>query len=189
MRKLLVHEFVTADGVIQGPGAADEDQDGGFSQGGWVARHWHDDIGPRIDAWVKRADALLLGRKTWQGHGAAFEPDPTQDPFAGLKKYVVSRTLGSAEAWRNSELISTDVVGAVRRLKDLPGRDIALDGSVSLLHTLLSNGLVDELYLHVFPLSVGGGKRLFPEGAVVNLRLLEQHALPNGVIFVHYALA
>ncbi len=136
----------------------------------------------------KRADSLLLGRNTWQGHGAAFEPDPSQDPFAGMKKYVVSRSLTSVGAWQNSELVTGDAVEAVRRLKSLPGKDIALDGSVSLLHTLLDHGLVDELYLHVFPLSVGGGKRLFPVGKTVNLRLLEAHSLPNGVVFVHYAL-
>lgn len=188
MRKLLVHEFVTADGVIQGPGAVDEDQDGGFLQGGWVARLWHDDIGPGIDAWVKRADALLLGRKTWQVHGGAFEPDPSQDPFAGLKKYVVSRTLTSASGWRDSELVTGDVVEAVKRLKGLPGKDIALDGSVSLLHTLLAHDLVDELILHVFPVSVGGGKRLFPGGKALNLGLAETRSLPNGVLFVRYTL-
>jgi len=188
MRKLLVHEFVTADGVIQGPGDPEEDRDGGFAQGGWVARLWHDDIGPGIQEWVGRADALLLGRKTWQGHGAAFEPNPAEDPFAGMKKYVVSRTLGSADGWNNSELVNGDVVEAVRRLKALPGKDIALDGSVSLLHTLLQHGLVDELWLHVFPVSVGGGKRLFPEGTVVNLEVLASRTLANGVIDVRYAL-
>ena len=159
-----------------------------FLQGGWVLRNWHDDIGPQIDAWVKGADALLLGRKTWQGHGAAFEPQPEQDPFAGLKKYVVSRTLRSAEGWRNSELITGDMVEAVKRLKSLPGKDIALDGSISLMHTLLAENLVDELSLHVFPVSVGGGKKLFPEGKLINLRLLESQSLPNGVLFVRYAL-
>lgn len=189
MRKLLVHQFVTADGVIQGPGAADEDRDGGFAQGGWVAQNWHDDIGPQIDGWVKQADALLLGRKTWEVHGAAFEPDPAQDPFAGLKKHVVSRTLKSAEGWRNSELVQGDLVEAVRKLKAQPGKAIALDGSVSVLHSLLAAGLVDELWLHVFPVSVGGGKRLFPEGTPVPLGLLECQALPNGVLFVRYAVS
>lgn len=188
MRKLLVHEFITADGVIQGPGAVDEDQDGGFLQGGWVARLWHDDIGPDIDSWVKRADSLLLGRKTWQTHGAAFEPNPAEDPFAGMKKYVVSRTLGSADGWTNSELVTGDVVDAVKRLKGLPGKDIALDGSVSLVHTLLHHDLVDELWLHVFPVSVGGGKRLFPEGKVVNLEVLESRTLANGVLSVRYGV-
>lgn len=188
MRRLVVHQFVTADGVIQGPGGADEDRDGGFSQGGWVLRNWHDAIGPQIDAWAKGVDALLLGRKTWQSHAGAFEPDPSQDPFVGLKKYVVSRTLTSADGWRNSELVQGDLVEAVRSLKAQPGKDIALDGSVSVLHTLLSAGLVDELSLHVFPVSVGGGKRLFPEGTAAELKLLECQALPNGVVYVRYAL-
>lgn len=188
MRKLVVHQFVTADGVIQGPGGADEDRDGGFDQGGWVLKNWHDAIGPQIDSWVKGADALVLGRKTWQSHAGAFEPHPDQDPFAGMKKYVVSRSLTSADAWRDSELLRGDLVEAVRSLKAQPGKDLALDGSVSVLHRLLEAGLVDELSLHVFPVSVGGGKRLFPEGTSASLRLLECETLPNGVIFVRYAV-
>src|SRR5215208_5184021 len=121
MRKLIVHEFISLDGVIQAPGGVDEDTDGGFKYGGWTLPYWHDDIGAHFFQSMQSADTLLLGRKTWQGHGAAFDPMPDTDPFGGmmngLKKYVVSTTLTSTALWRNSTLISDNVVEAVRQLK------------------------------------------------------------------------
>ena len=97
MRKIIVAEFVSLDGVMQAPGGAEEDTDGGFAHGGWTMPYWHDDMGATIFEEINKADALLLGRKTWQGHADAFEPAPADDPFAGLlnglKKYVVSTTL------------------------------------------------------------------------------------------------
>lgn len=190
MRKLIVAEFITLDGVIQAPGDAVEDTDGGFQHGGWTLPYWHDDIGAHFFEAMSQADAFLLGRKTWQGHGGAFEPMPAGDPFFdainGIAKYVVSTTLKSASAWRNSTLISSNVVEAVRQLKQQPGKDILSDGSSVLMHTLIEADLVDEYLLHVYPLVLGNGKRLFPAGTRVNLKLIASQALPTGVVFQRY---
>lgn len=189
MRKLIVAEFISLDGVIQAPGGAQEDTEGGFTQGGWTRPYWHDDIGLHFGEAMAGADALLLGRKTWQIHGGAFEQmegDPFADALNAVPKYVVSTTLQSAAAWRNSTLISANVVEAVRSLKQRPGRDILLDGSSVLVHTLAENGLVDEYRLHVYPVSLGGGKRLFPEGTRIDLDLVGVSPLPTGVVYMRY---
>jgi len=193
MRELIVAEFITLDGVIQAPGGATEDTEGGFSQGGWTWPYWHDDIGAHFFQSMSESDALLLGRKTWEIHGGAFEPMKAGDPFGdvmnGVKKYVVSRTLTSTSAWRNSTLIRDDVRGAVQRLKQEPGKNILLDGSSVLAHTLIQEDLVDEYRLHMYPVSLGGGKRLFPDGKRIDLTLAESSALPNGVVYLRYRRA
>jgi len=190
MRKLIIAEFITLDGVIQAPGGADEDTEGGFTHGGWTHPYWHDDIGAHFFQAMNESDALLLGRKTWQGHGAAFDPMPEGDPFGDVmkskKKYVVSTTLKSTSLWRNSNLISGNVIEEVRRLKEQPGKNILLDGSSVLAHTLIENDLVDEYALHVYPLVLGIGKRLFPQGQRVNLKLIESTDLPTGVVYQRY---
>ena len=190
MRELIVAEFITLDGVIQAPGGADEDTEGGFVHGGWTHPYWHDDIGAHFFQAMMEADTLLLGRKTWQGHGAAFDPMPEGDPFGDVmkakKKYVVSTTLKSAELWRNSTIISRNVVQEVRKLKEQDGQNIILDGSGVLVHTLIENDLVDEYALHVYPLVLGSGKKLFPAGKRVNLKLISSQSLPTGVVYQHY---
>jgi dihydrofolate reductase len=186
MRKIIVHEFITLDGVIQAPGSPTEDTDGGFTHGGWTLPYWHDDIGAHFGQIFAEADTLLLGRKTWQIHGEAFEPNPAEDPFGGMKKYVVSNTLKSAAGWRNSSLISSDAINEIRKLKSQPGKNIIMDGSSVLVHHLIENDLVDEFSLHVYPLVLGGGKRLFPPGKQVNLKLIESAALSTGVVYQRY---
>jgi len=186
MKKIIIHEFITLDGVIQAPGSPTEDTDGGFTHGGWTLPYWHDDIGAHFGQIFAEADTLLLGRKTWQGHGEAFEPNPAEDPFGGMQKYVVSNTLKSASAWSNSNIISGNVVEEIRKLKSQPGKNIILDGSSVLVHTLIENDLVDEYVLHVYPLMLGTGKRLFPDGQRVNLKLIESSALPTGVVYQRY---
>ena len=190
MRELIIAEFITLDGVIQAPGGADEDTDGGFVHGGWTHPYWHDDIGAHFFQAMSQADAFLLGRKTWQTHGAAFDPMPEGDPFGdvmkGVQKYVVSTTLTSTSLWRNSTLISSNMVEEVRKLKEQPGKNILLDGSSVLAHTLIENDLVDEYALHVYPLVLGSGKRLFPEGRRANLKLVEASPIPSGVVFMRY---
>ena len=190
MRKIIVHEFITLDGVIQAPGGVDEDTDGGFVHGGWTLPYWHDDIGAHFSQAMAQADTLLLGRKTWQTHAGAFEPMPAGDPFGdvmnGVRKVVVSTTLKSAADWRNSTLISSNIVEEVRKLKEQPGKNILIDGSSVLIHTLAENDLVDEYGLHVYPLVLGSGKRLFPVGKRINLELIESQALPTGVVFQRY---
>ena len=190
MRKIIVSEFVSLDGVMQAPGGAEEDTDGGFSHGGWTGPYWHDDMGANLFEEIKKSDTLLLGRRTWQGHAEAFEPAPADDPFAGLlnsmRKYVVSTTLKSADAWRNTTLISQNVVDEVRKLKEQPGKDIYVDGSSVLVHTLAQADLVDEYHLLVFPIVLGNGKRVFPDGFYSGLKLIETKTFPSGVMLVRY---
>jgi dihydrofolate reductase len=193
MRKLIVAEFISLDGVIQAPGSAEEDTDGDFVYGGWTMPYWHDDIGAHFFESMSQADTLLLGRKTWQIHGEAFDPLPTGDPFGdvmnGMKKYVVSTTLKSADAWRNSTIISGNVVESIRNLKQQPGKNIVSDGSSVLIHTLTENDLVDEYHLHVYPLVLGMGKRLFVDGKHLSLKLVDSKPLPTGVVYQVYARA
>jgi dihydrofolate reductase len=193
MRKLIIAEFITLDGVIQAPGSADADSGGGFVHGGWTLPYWHDDIGSHFFKAVAQADTLLLGRKTWQIHGAAFDPMPAGDPFGdvmnGLQKYVVSTTLKDASAWKNSSLINGNVVEAIHTLKQQPGKNILLDGSSVLNQTLAENDLVDEYALHVYPIVLGSGKRLFSGGRRIDLKLVTSQALPTGVVFQTYQRA
>lgn len=192
MRDLIVAEFITLDGVIQAPGGADEDTEGGFVHGGWTLPYWHDDIGMHFFQAMSQADALLLGRKTWQIHGGAFEPmvgDPFADTLNNIRKYVVSTTLQSASAWRNSALIRDNVIAAVRELKQQPGRKIFVDGSSVLVQALAQHDLIDEYSLHVYPIVLGGGKRLYPEQKRLDLTLVEVSPLPTGVVFMRYRRA
>lgn len=192
MRKIIVAEFLSLDGVMQAPGGADEDTEGGFAHGGWTWPYWHDEIGEVLGAMIDESDALLVGRKTWQIHGAAFEPMPDGDPndpgFNAKQKYVVSTTLASAAAWRNSTLISANVVEEVRALKAQPGKSIYIDGSSVLVHTLAEHDLIDEYRLLVYPLVLGSGKKLFPEGVRLNLRLVGARPFPSGVVLMHYTV-
>ena len=191
MRKIVVSEFTSLDGVIQAPGGAEEDTEGGFAHGGWTGPYWHDDMGAHFFEAMQQSDALLLGRKTWQGHGAAFDPMPEGDPFGdvmnAVPKYVVSTTLTSAAAWRNSTLITRNVVAEVRALKAQAGKNIGIDGSSVLVHTLAQHDLVDEYSLLVFPLVLGGGKKLFPDALRLNLRLIESRQFPTGVVLMRYS--
>jgi dihydrofolate reductase len=191
MRKIVVSEFMSLDSVMQAPGGKDEDTEGGFTQGGWTWPYWHDDIGAEFFQAMSESDALLLGRKTWQIHGGAFEPmvnDPFGDAMNAVQKYVVSTTLADASAWRNSTLIKDDVVEQVRALKEQPGKNILMDGSSVLIHTLAQNGLIDEYSLLIYPVVLGGGKKVFADGSRTNLRLLESKSFPTGVTLVRYAV-
>jgi dihydrofolate reductase len=189
MRKLIVHEFVSLDGVIQAPGGKDEDRDGGFEHGGWTLPYWHDDIGASFGELMTDVDAFLLGRRTYVTHGQAFEPMPAGDPFGDMmnapKKYVVSRTL-EKPVWRNTEIIRGNVIESVRALKNQPGGNILLDGSSQLLHALIAHDLVDEMHLHVYPLSLGGGKRLLPDGVHTTFTLQSAKSYPSGVVGLRY---
>jgi dihydrofolate reductase len=117
------------------------------------------------------------------------EGDPFGDLMNGVHKYVVSTTLESTDNWRNSTLISSDVIEEVRKLKEQPGKNIMIDGSSVLIHSLAENDLIDEYRLHVYPLALGSGKRLFPAGKRLNLELVESKALPTGVVYQRYQLA
>src|SRR5262245_26075019 len=192
MRKLIVSEFLSLDGVMQAPCGAEEDTEGGFKHGGWTHPFWHDNIGMAFGARMQNADAFLLGRTTYLIHGNAFEPMPAGDPFGDMMnapaKYVVSKTL-EKPIWRNTTIIRDNVVEAVRKLKAGPGKDILTDGSHQLVHTLLEHDLVDDLHLLLYPLILGGGKRLLPEGVHATFKLRAATPYPSGVVGLDYERA
>ena len=189
MRKLIVSEFVTLDGVMQAPGGKDEDLDGGFPYGGWTMPYWHDDIGASFDALMQDVDAFLLGRRTYVTRAEAFEPLPPGDPFGDLmnapKKYVVSRTLKNPK-WRNTTIIRDNVIDSIRALKAQPGKNILTDGSSQLVHALLEHDLVDELHLLLYPLTLGTGKRVLPNGVHSTFSLRSVTPYPTGVVGLDY---
>jgi dihydrofolate reductase len=190
MRKLMVHEFMSLDGVMQAPGGKDEDRDGGFEHGGWTLPYWHDDIGKTFGELMQNVGAFLLGRRTYVVHAEAFEPMKAGDPFGDMmnapKKYVVSRTL-EKPLWRDTTIIRDNVIESVRALKAEPGGTILMDGSSQLVHALLEHDLIDELYLHVYPLTLGSGKRVVPDGLHTTFQLRSAKPYPSGVVGLNYA--
>jgi dihydrofolate reductase len=191
MRKLIVSEFMSLDGVMQAPGGKDEDRDGGFEHGGWTIPFWHDDIGKTFFDLMQGCDAFLLGRRTYVTHAEAFEPMPEGDVFGDLmntpKKYVVSKTL-QQPIWRDTTIIRDDVIESVRALKAQPGGNILTDGSSQLVHALLEHGLVDELHLLVYPITLGSGKRVLPPGVLATFDLQSAKPYPSGVVGLHYTV-
>ena len=170
MPKIVVNAFLTLDGVMQAPGAPDEDREGGFAHGGWQVPYF-DDVGGRlVTEGIADADGFLLGRKTYDIF-ANYWPKVTnpKNPIAtalnSRPKYVVSRSLDRV-TWNNSSLIKGDVVAELRRLRQQPGRTVHTRGSSDLLQTLLKNDLIDEYRLFVLPVVLGFGKRLFGSGTV-----------------------
>jgi dihydrofolate reductase len=187
--KLLASMMVSVDGVYQGPGGPDEDRSGGFDRGGWTAAYGDEEGLGYLNAMFGRADAFLLGRKTWQiferywplHHG----DDPVSHNLNVLPKYVPSTTLKDP-GW-NTHVIEGDVEAAIRDLKAKPGRELQVHGSGALLRWLLERDLLDELNLRVYPVVVGDGERLFPEhGPSHNLELVESIAVPSGVMLQTY---
>lgn len=189
MRKLIVSEFLSLDGVMQAPGGKDEDLDGGFEHGGWTIPYWHDDIGASFVGLMHDVDAFLLGRRTYETHARAFEPMPPGDLFGDLmnapRKYVVSRTLERSR-WRDTTIIRDNVVEAVRDLKAQPGGTILTDGSSQLVPALLAHDLVDGLHLLLYPLMLGGGKRIWPANTHAAFTLRSATTYPTGVVGLDY---
>jgi dihydrofolate reductase len=192
MRKLIVSEFLSLDGVMQAPGGQNEDTEGGFRHGGWTMPYWDDAIGAAFGAMMKDTDAFLLGRKTYVIHANAFEPMEAGSFFGDMmnapKKYVVSKTL-EKPIWRDTTIIRENVAAEVEKLKSSPGKNILTDGSHELVHLLLKHDLVDELHLLLYPLMLGGGKRLFPEGVHTKFALKEATPYASGVVGLHYERA
>ena len=188
--KLTATMMLSVDGVYQGPGGPDEDRGGGFDRGGWAYRH--DKEGGRIlNSMFERADALLLGRKTWEifegywPHHDGGPGDPVSHGINVLPKYVPSTTLKDP-GW-NTHVIEGDVQAALRELKAKPGRELQVHGSGELLRWLLERDLVDELNLRIYPVVVGDGRRLFPErGQSHDLELVESLTTPSGVTVQTY---
>lgn len=189
MRDLVVGTFLTLDGVVQAPGAPDEDRDGGFSQGGWTVPLFDDELAESMTGWISGIGALLLGRRTYEifaGHWPLTGPDdPIGAALNRVPKYVASRTLQSA-GWEGTTAVD-DVPTTVRALKEQDGGPIQVHGSGELVQTLLREDLVDELRLALFPVLVGPGKRLFGDGtAPAALRLVDHAVLGSGVTVLTY---
>jgi dihydrofolate reductase len=188
--KLTASMMLTVDGVYQSPGAPDEDRRGGFDRGGWIAPFGDDEGWQFVTSLLERADALLLGRKTWEIWEAYWPHHDRGDAVSHginvLPKYVPSTTLKDP-SWQPTHVIDGDVDAKIRELKAKPGRELQLHGSGELLRWLLERDLVDELNLRIHPVIVGDGQRLFPErGQTHNLELAESRALSSGVLIQTY---
>ncbi|MEB3367341.1 dihydrofolate reductase family protein [Saccharopolyspora mangrovi] len=192
--KLTVTTFVSVDGVMQGPGAPDEDRSGGFQRGGWLAPLADDETGQFMHATFQRVDAFLLGRRTYDIFAGywprVLDPDdPIASQLNALPKYVPSTTLTDPE-WSGTTVLTGDVAGAIRDLKSQQGRELQVHGSATLVRFLLDNDLVDELNLLTFPVIVGQGMRLFADrGVDLELELAECRSTPKGVTIQTYRTA
>jgi dihydrofolate reductase len=186
MRKLVVSEFVSLDGVMEAPGGED-----GYPHGAWTVPYWGDDLGVFKTAELEAADALLLGRVQYEGFAGAWPQrsgDPFSDKMNSMRKYVVSSTLEDP-AWENTQVLEGDPLEAVAALKAEAGDDILVAGSSTLAKALLRAGLVDELRLAVYPLTLGEGKRLFDDVGRADLELVESSVTSTGVNLLVYRKA
>ncbi|MFF5213902.1 dihydrofolate reductase family protein [Micromonospora sp. NPDC000442] len=189
--KIALTEFVTLDGVSQGPGSPTEDSSGGFTRGGWLVPYLDSVFVQRTSEWLDLADGLLLGRRTYQAFARDWPQitDPN-DPFTermnSLPKYVVTNTLTEG-SWRPVTLLHGDPIQTVGKLRAQPGRELQIHGSARLGKALLAAGLVDTLRLVVAPTVAGSGRRLLDHpSAPVGLRLVRHEATPNGLLLVEY---
>jgi dihydrofolate reductase len=187
---LRVIEFLSLDGVMQAPGAPDEDTEGGFQHGGWQRPYFDEVLGATAAEGMAETDAYLFGRKTYEKMAAYWPTAPEDDPYGrhmnSTPKYVASRTLRDVE-WQNSTLIKGDVAEEVARLKEQPRKNIAVLGSGELVQTLLEHDLVDEFFLAVYPIVLGSGKRLFREADQVRkLSLVDSKPTSTGGVILTY---
>ena len=196
MRRVIVNEFMSLDGVAQAPGAADEDTSGGFGHGGWHMRYMEDELARSwVLASIVEAGGFLLGRRTYEIFASYWPnaPDEEQviaEPLNSKPKWVASTTLDGELPWQNSTALEGDVPAAVAALKREDGDDIHVIGSLGLVRTLLENGLVDELRLMIDPVVLGGGKRFFSDdGALRSFRLVDSEMTSTGAILATYAPA
>ena len=195
MRKVIVNEFVSLDGVAQAPGAADEDTSGGFEHGGWHMRYLDDLANERIVEGIVSAGGFLLGRRTYEIFAAYWPNAPEEEqvvaePLNTKPKYVASTTLADPLEWQNSTLLEGDLREAVAALREEDGADLHVIGSTQLVQALVEHDLVDEFRLMVDPLVIGGGKRIFrDDGRLRPLRLVESEVTTKGAILATYAPA
>lgn len=184
--KLILMQFLTLDGVCQGPGGPDEDTADGFTQGGWFVPYLDDSFMRRVVDWTVQADAYLFGRRTYEAFAQAWpkatDPnDPVAASLNGRPKYVASHSHQKAD-WRPATILSGDVAAEVAELKRRPGRELQVHGSARLGRSLLAAGLIDELRLVIAPVILGHGRRLFAEdGAPSAFRLLKQDTTASGL--------
>jgi len=194
--RIVISEFISLDGVVQAPGGAEEDTDGGFEHGGWSMPYFDPEImGGAIGELSERNDALLYGRRTWQVMAGAW-PERAGDPFAdwinSVDKYVVSDTLTEADlTWGPTSLIrGNDMAKAVNDLRERPGRDVGVMGSSQLVRSLLEADLVDEINLMIEPIVLGGGKSIFPaDGQARRFELVSAITAKTGVQICRYQRA
>lgn len=190
MGKVVVINHVTLDGVMQAPGAPDEDPRGGFSHGGWAVPNNDEVMGRTMGrAMASNTGALLLGRTTYERF-YAYWPHQTDNPFTevlnNVRKYVASRTLTEPLPWANSTLLSGEATAAVAKLRD-SGPDLTVLGSGDLLQSLMRHDLIDEYLLMIHPLVLGSGRRLFPDGSPVSEpRLVDSVTTTTGVVIATY---
>jgi dihydrofolate reductase len=195
MRKVIVDEWMSLDGVVQAPGAPDEDRSGGFEHGGWHLRYFDEVSQNWVVDGLTSAGGYLLGRGTYESFAAHWpnaseEEQVVAEPLNTRPKYVASTTLTEPLEWQNSSLLQGDVAEAVAALKQEEGDDLHVIGSPKLAQTLFEHDLVDELRVMIDPLVLGGGKRLFrDDGARRPLRLVEHEVTTTGAILVTYAPA
>jgi dihydrofolate reductase len=196
MRKVIVTEWMSLDGVVQAPGAADEDTTGGFQHGGWHLRYFEDLSMQWVVENLTAAGGFLLGRRTYEGFAAHWpnaseeEEQVVAEPLNTRPKYVASRTLTEPLEWQNSTVLQGDVAEAVAALKQEDGGDLLVIGSTQLVQTLIEHDLVDEFRVMIDPLVVGGGKRIFRDDGVLRpLRLVDHKVTTTGAIVATYAPA
>ncbi len=188
MRKIIVLSFISLDGVMQGPGGPEEDTSGNFTHGGWTVPYFDEVMGSVMDKQMTQPFDLLLGRKTFDIF-AAFWPHQPDNPFKGSTKYVASNTLTSSD-WENSVFMSGNVADEIPNLKAQDGPDLQVHGSGALIQTLMQYDLVDELWLKIFPVTIGTGKRLFADGTIpAAFTLHDCRASQSGVIVASYVRA
>lgn len=190
MRRVRLASFISIDGVMQAPGGPDEDPSGGFAFGGWTAPHFDEEVGALMDGAMGREYDLLLGRRTYEIF-AAFWPtmdDEIAKAFNAIDKFVAAGP-ETPMTWAGSHRLEGDVAEAVRRLKQTDGRDLLIQGSGELIHTLLAADLIDDLTTLTFPLILGRGKRLFDSASSPRGWTLEaSNRTPSGVVVSHYRL-
>ena len=195
MRKVIVTEWMSLDGVVQAPGAADEDTTGGFQHGGWHLRYFEDLSQKWVVENLTEAGGFLLGRRTYEGFAAHWpnaseEEQVVAQPLNTKPKYVASGTLTEPLEWQNSTVLQGDVAEAVAALKQEDGDDLLVIGSSELVQTLIEHDLVDEFRVMIDPLVVGGGKRIFRDDGVLRpLRLVDSKVTTTGAIIATYAPA
>lgn len=193
MRKIIVLSFITLDGVMQAPGGPQEDTSGDFKFGGWTVPYFDEASGAVMGKQMSMPFDLLLGRKTYDifaGYWPKQDPaGPVADPFNKATKYVVSASAPNL-TWENSVLITGDVVAQLQALKQQTGPMLQVHGSGKLIQTLLKHDLVDELWLKIFPITLGTGKRLFAEGTIpAAFKLTSSQVTPSGVMIANYTRA
>ena len=190
MRKIIVVTFITLDGVIQAPGGPEEDTSGGFTYGGWTAPYFDEFLGKVMGEQMSKPFDLLLGRKTFEIFASYWPQHPEQWPGINtVTKYVASNTL-TAHDWKTTVFLKGDIVAEIKKLKQQDGPDLQVYGSGNFVQTLLKNDLIDELWLKIFPITLGMGKKLFDTGTIpAAYTLIESKTSPKGVIVASFKRA